>query len=56
MNGKEMAIKPLIQPDWKQSVAKDTSSIAYKGYIVFAVTLGVFMIWALFFPIADCCA
>ena len=52
MNGKEMAIKPLIQPDWKQSVAKDTSSIAYKGYIVFAVTLGVFMIWALFFPIA----
>lgn len=40
------------QTDWKQSVVKDTSSIARKGYTICAATLGIFILWALFFPIA----
>lgn len=39
--------------DWRSSVACDTKILARRGYLAFALALGLFVTWALTFPLAS---
>ncbi len=39
--------------DWKENVSTDTSPISRKGYVITGFTLGLFLLWAVTFPLAS---
>ena len=53
MNIKSSANAIVEKPSWKDGVAKDTNGISRKGYIAVAITLGVFIAWAVLFPLSS---
>ncbi len=38
--------------DWKSGVPSDTANLSKKGYLAVGATLGVFLVWALVFPLS----
>lgn len=52
MTDAQLPMRPKEAGTWKDQVAKDTSTITKRGYRAVGLSMGVFFLWAMAFPIS----